>query len=78
MDKPRILFVDDDPEILAAYGRALRKRYAVDMGTKGPSAITYLGQCHELPPGHNETDWLGERIEIFRTTLKDYRARDFA
>ena len=58
--------------------RVERKRYAVDMGTKGPSAITYLGQCHELPPGHNETDWLGERIEIFRTTLKDYRARDFA
>ncbi|HML56295.1 MAG TPA: response regulator [Solidesulfovibrio magneticus] len=30
MDKPCILFVDDDPEILAAYGRALRKRYAVE------------------------------------------------
>ena len=30
MDKPRILFVDDDQEILAAYGRTLRKSYAVE------------------------------------------------
>ena len=55
--------------------RTERKRYAADMGTKGPSAVTYLPGCHELPPGQSETDWLGDRIEIFRTTLKDYKGR---
>lgn len=30
MDKPCILFVDDDQEILAAYARALRKHYVVE------------------------------------------------
>lgn len=28
--KPKILFVDDDPDILAAFRRALRRKYAVD------------------------------------------------
>jgi response regulator RpfG family c-di-GMP phosphodiesterase len=35
MDKQRILFVDDDQEILAAYSRAFRKRYAVEVAA-GP------------------------------------------
>ncbi|EHJ49037.1 response regulator receiver protein [Solidesulfovibrio carbinoliphilus subsp. oakridgensis] len=35
MDKPRIMFVDDDQEILAAYARAFRKRYAVEVAA-GP------------------------------------------
>jgi len=35
MDKPRILFVDDDREMLAAYRRAFRGRYAVELAS-GP------------------------------------------
>ena len=31
----RILFVDDDPETLASYGRALRKKYDLDLA-RGP------------------------------------------
>ena len=38
MDKPCILFVDDDEEILAAYARALRKRYRVETAA-GPVVV---------------------------------------
>ncbi len=36
MDKPRIMFVDDDQEMLASYARAFRKRYAVETAV-GPA-----------------------------------------
>lgn len=53
--------------------KVLRKRYDTDKGTKGPSSICYLPGGQELPPGEQETDWLGRRIDIFKTTLKDLR-----
>lgn len=53
--------------------RALRKRYECEVGAKGPASITFLPGGHELPPGHSETEWLGERIEAFRQSLKAYR-----
>jgi putative DNA primase/helicase len=54
-----------------------RKRYSIaaTFTTKGPAAITYLRGGPELPPGEQEADWLGDRIEAFRTALKDYRGR---
>lgn len=54
-----------------------RKRYHLDMATKGPTAITWLPGGHDLPPGEGETHWLGERIEVFRGALKAYRAGEF-
>lgn len=54
-----------------------RKRYHIDMATKGPTAITWLPGGQELPPGQGETHWLGERIEVFRGALKAYRAGEF-
>lgn len=53
--------------------KVLRKRYDTDKGTKGPSSICYLPGGQELPPGEQETGWLGRRIDIFKTTLKDLR-----
>lgn len=35
MDKPRVMFVDDDQEILASYARAFRRQYAVEVAA-GP------------------------------------------
>jgi len=59
--------------------RTERKRYASgDMGTKGPAAITWLPGCHEAPPGRSETEWLGERVDVFRMALRDYKNRGFA
>jgi putative DNA primase/helicase len=52
-----------------------RKRYEADLGTKGPAAITWLPGGQEQPPGESETAWLGARIDIFRTALKDYKGR---
>ena len=54
-----------------------RKRYDTSIGTKGPSAITRLPGGHELPAGQSEADWLGYRIEVFRTALKDFKGRKF-
>lgn len=58
-------------------GVSLRKRYDSGAGTKGPSAITYLPGGHEALVGTSETVWLGERIEVFRTALKDYKGMSF-
>lgn len=54
-----------------------RKRYDLGSGVKGPSAITYLPGGHELPPGQSETDWLGTRLEVFRTALKEFRGQKY-
>ena len=51
-----------------------RKRYTIDYTTKGPSAVTYYPGGSEPPAGQSETDWLGERILAFRTSLRDYRS----
>lgn len=51
-----------------------RKRYEMEIGTKGPSAVTYLPGGHELPPGRSEVEWLGERLQVFKTTLKDFKS----
>ena len=51
-----------------------RKRYDSGVGGKrGPSAITYLPGGHDLPPGESETDWVGQRIHVFKTALKDLK-----
>lgn len=54
--------------------RTERKRYTADFATKGPAAITWLPGGQELPPGQSESAWLGERIDVFRAALKDFRS----
>lgn len=54
--------------------RTERKRYEVDGITKGPAAVIYLPGGADLPPGASETDWTGQRIDVFRRALKDYRS----
>lgn len=65
--------------IARRYGAVVqRKRYSMTgvFGVnKNPSTMTYLRGGAELPPGESEAEWLGERIEAFRTALKDYRGR---
>ena len=58
--------------------KSVRKRYDASSGTKGPAAMIYLPNCHEMPPGESETAWLGERATIFRQTLKDYKGAAYA
>lgn len=56
--------------------RTERKRYdAGELGDKGPAAITFLPGGQEMPVGRVEKDWLGERIAIFASTLKDYKGK---
>ena len=56
-----------------ADARVERKRYEAEVGTKGPIAITYLPGASERDPATSETKWLGERVQNFKTALKDYR-----
>ena len=53
--------------------RTERKRYDTIAGTKGPSSVVFMPAGHELPAGQSEKDWLGERIEVFKTALADFR-----
>lgn len=39
IDAPKILFVDDDPNVLAAMQRSLRKRYTLDVAASGNEAL---------------------------------------
>ncbi|MEO5961230.1 MAG: HD domain-containing phosphohydrolase [Opitutaceae bacterium] len=42
MAEPKILFVDDDPNILAGFQRTLRKQFAFDMAAGGVEALDLL------------------------------------
>lgn len=49
-----------------------RKRYVLDFNrTVGPASVCYLPGGQELPPGRPETEWLGERIDVFKRSMKD-------
>ena len=52
-------------------GTVERKRVG---GSSNPSNILYLPGGQELPAAQNETDWLAYRVDIFKTTCKDYKA----
>lgn len=41
--KPRILLVDDEPELLSSLSRSLRRRFDVSTAANGPEALTLLG-----------------------------------
>lgn len=53
--------------------RIERQRYNDGAATRGPASIVHLPGGHELPPGGSASDWLGERVHVFRAALKDYR-----
>ena len=53
--------------------RQERKRYDTELGVKGPHGMLFLRGGHELPPGRGETEWLGERIAVFKTAVKDFK-----
>lgn len=52
-------------------GRVERKRVG---HSANPQRILHLPTGHTLPVASNESDWLIDRVEIFRTALKDYKA----
>jgi hypothetical protein len=54
--------------------RWARKRYldGVTGSSKGPHGVLYLAGA-EMPPGVQETAWLGEQIEQFRHSVSVYR-----
>lgn len=41
--------------------------------SNNPVTVLHLPGSHQLPPGQNEIDWLTDRCEIFKKSLKDYR-----
>ena len=50
-----------------------RKRYDSETGVMGPSAISFLKGGHEMPPGLSESEWIGERVGVFKMALKDFK-----
>lgn len=47
-----------------------RKRVGI---STNPATILYLPGGQQAPMGRNESEWLDDRISIFKTTLKDYK-----
>ena len=45
MPPPRILFVDDDPNVLAAFQRNLRKQFTFDTANGGTEALALIKEC---------------------------------
>ncbi|WP_428562073.1 MAG: HD domain-containing phosphohydrolase [Solidesulfovibrio sp. DCME] len=72
MEKPRIMFVDDDQEILASYTRALRKRYDVQVAAGPELGLDMLGTGPEVAvvvsdlrmPGMDGVEFLGRVREL--------------
>lgn len=46
-DKPRLLCVDDEPELLATIKLNLRKHYVVTTAESGPEALSLFDQCDD-------------------------------
>lgn len=53
--------------------KVLQKRFEMLTGTKGPSSVCFLDGGHELPAGRSEVEWLGYRIDLFKTAVKDLK-----
>ena len=51
-------------------GKVERKRVG---GTSNPVRVLHLPGGHEPAVGQNESDWLADRIEVFKTAFKDYK-----
>jgi response regulator RpfG family c-di-GMP phosphodiesterase len=72
LDKPQILFVDDDQEILASYVRAFRKRYAVHVASGPEEGLEALRSGTEVAvvvsdlrmPGMDGVEFLGQVRKI--------------
>jgi len=72
MDKPRIMFVDDDQEILAAYARAFRKQYAVEVAAGPEVGLDMLAAGLDVAvvvsdlrmPGMDGVEFLGRVREV--------------
>jgi len=65
-----------EPKLVNALDRkhrtpSVRKRYLDGSTIKGPHATLSFG--FEVPPGENESTWLGTHITAFRNSLNDYR-----
>lgn len=76
--RPRILLVDDDPNVLAALAAHLRRRYAVDIASEGREAVQRLDspQPYEVVitdmrmPVMNGVDVLREAFERSPDTVR--------
>lgn len=72
MDKPRIMFVDDDQEILASYARAFRKRYTVEVAAGSEVGLDMLAAGLDVAvvvsdlrmPGMDGVEFLGRVREV--------------
>jgi response regulator RpfG family c-di-GMP phosphodiesterase len=72
MEKPRIMFVDDDQEILAAYVRAFRKTYDVEVATGPQVGLDMLAAGLDVAvvvsdlrmPGMDGVEFLGRVREL--------------
>lgn len=75
---PKVLFVDDDPNILAAYQRQLRKRYQIDTalaGDRGLKAVAKTGPYAVVVsdlkmPGMNGIQFLSRVREMAPDTVR--------
>lgn len=66
------------PKLINAFNRkhsikAVRKRYVDGAGMKGPHSIMWLDQNAEPSPDVSEGRWLGDHIESFRYSVRDYQ-----
>ena len=72
MEKPRIMFVDDDQEILAAYARAFRKTYDVEVAAGPQVGLDMLAAGLDVAvvvsdlrmPGMDGVEFLGRVREL--------------
>ena len=52
-------------------GRVERKRIG---GTGNPARVVHLPDGHKKPDASSESDWLADRVQIFKEALKDFKS----
>lgn len=75
---PRILFVDDDPNVLAAFQRTLRKQFSFDTALGGTEALAMIKECGPYAvivadmqmPGMNGIEFLARAREDAPETVR--------
>ena len=75
---PRILFVDDDPNILSAYKRNLRHRFSIDTAPNGDAGLDLVNEKRPYAvvvadmqmPGMNGIEFLKRVVEKTPDTVR--------
>ncbi len=76
-DKPRLLVIDDDLQVLRAYGRILQRDFTIEGETNGVSALRRIANepCFDVILCDRNLGWGLSGQDVFESLSLDLRRR---